>query len=217
MHFLLLFAFTILISSFGLLKVFRIFYIQTRYKSLKVIAMSSQSKAYVKIRTKPIAKLFGYYVKFPLYVHGHHFKISISITNMGATTFNGGRIEVRVLYAFVRFPEIMSAPVSPIDAGDTVEVNLKGKWGVLAHGHALLLAELYDIQNNSFPLCDEKSELLAKQDNGYHIHSFYSISRGELYTLTALYVSVLSAILLNYDKLVELFRKVLEFITQIIN
>jgi len=171
----------------------------------------------VKIRTKPLARLFGfcgyYWVKFPLYVHGHHFKISISIKNMGATIFNGGRIEVRVSYAFVRFPELMRFSVSPINVGDTVEVDLKGrdKWGVLAHGHALLLAKLYDNQNKPIPLYNEKSELLEEQDNGYHVHSFYSLSRGELYTLIALYVGILSAIVLNYDKLIELARRILGY------
>lgn len=179
--------------------------------------MSLQSKAYVKIRTKPLAKLFGirgfYWVRFPLYIHGHDFRISISITNMGTTKFNGGKVIVRVFYAFVKFPENIPADVPPIDAGNTVKLKNLGKWGVLAHGHALFLADLLEkvspTQYKLIPLCNEKSNLLDRQDNGYHIHSFYALSRGELYTLTALYVSVFSVFLLNFDKIIELFRRLL--------
>lgn len=177
--------------------------------------------AYVKIKTSPIAKFFGYYVKFPIYVHGHHFRISISITNRGTARFNGGKITVRVFYAFVKFPENIPADVPSIDVGKTFELtkSVLGRWGVLAHGHALFLADLLEpisaTQYKIIPFCDEKSNLLYRQDTGYHIHSFYALSRGELYTLTALYVSIFSAFILNLDKIVVLFRNFLDFLGNI--
>jgi hypothetical protein len=176
----------------------------------------SQSIAYIKIRTTPIAKFFGYYVKFPWYVHGHHFRISIYIRNMDVKRFVGGLIQVVVSYGFVELPEIIRVPVPPIDIGNEVRIPLKGKLGVLAHGHALFFAKLYDNrplcygQENLALLCDNNSQVLTMQPNGYHIHSFYALSKGELYTLTALFATILSSIILNYDKILGLFRSLLE-------
>lgn len=207
------------------------FFIFGPLKGTKAIAVLPQSKAYVKIKTSPIYEIRGHYLAVPLYVHGYHFQISISITNLGPTKFNGGAIFVHVFFAFGQFREEIHADVEPIDVGKTIEVNLKGqdKWGVLAQGHALFVVELgektsttqsiltpcdkiefeqkiFGIQYKSIPICNKDSKVLEKQENGYHIHSFYSLSRGESYTLTALYVSISSIFILNYDKIIGLFK-----------
>jgi len=93
---------------------------------------------------------------------------------------------------------------------------LKGKdkdtWGVLAHGHSLFLAEVVLSSGNSIQLYSEERKKLQRQKNGCHVHSFYSLSRGELYTLIALYMNILLIILLNYEKLIERLGKISEFV-----
>lgn len=196
--------------------------------------MSSQYSIYVKIKTKPITRILRF-IPFPFYVHGHNFKISISIKNLGSQTFNGGTINIFVRYAFGNLKEQMSGTIPLINSSEEQLVDFKGrdKWGVLAHGHALFYATINDLKGNIIPLCDEKSQPLQIQPiivttfkksqllqipiGAYHVHSFYSLTRGEIYTLIALYLNVVLIVFLNYDKLVEIFRKVLEFMTQIIN
>jgi hypothetical protein len=184
----------------------------------------------VKIKTNPIYEIHGHFINVPLYVHGYHFRISISITNKGPARFNGGRLFVNVLFAFGEFGEKIEANVEPIDVGQTLEINLNGhdKWGVLAQGHALFLAELgekastttqsvliphngkagqtYNIKYKSIPICDKDSRVLDRQEKGYQVLSFYSLSRGESYTLIALYLSIFSIFILNYDKIVGLLK-----------
>jgi len=133
---------------------------------------------------------------------------------LGPKPFGGGIINVFVKYAFGNLFEQISGAVPLVDANCESEVDLKGaeKWGVLANGHALFLANLTDAKGNSMPLYNEKSQPLQRQQDGYHIHTFYSLTRGELYTLIALYLNILLTILLNRDSLIELFRRLIAFI-----
>jgi hypothetical protein len=143
---------------------------------------------------------------------------------LGSQPFNGGTVNVFVTYAFGNLSEQMSGtvPLVAVNASGESLVDLKGrdKWGVLANGHALFWANLGDANGNFVPLYDEKSQLLQTQKleiqkqqiNVYHIHTFYSLTRGELYTLIALYLNILLAILLNRDSLMELLRRLIAFI-----
>jgi hypothetical protein len=179
------------------------------------------SKISLRIKTKPITILLRLIPVPFLYVHGHNFKISISVKNLGPQSFNGGTVNVFVTYAFGNLFEQMSGTIPSVDANGESPVDLKGKdkWGVLANGHALFLANLSDANGNFVPLYDEKSQLLQKQKldqkqqiDVYHIHSFYSLTRGELYTLIALYLNILLTILAYRDSLIELFRRLLAFL-----
>ena len=182
---------------------------------------------HVKIRTKPLTRLLKV-IPIPfLYVHGHNFKISITIKNFGPQRFNGGRIWIRVTYAFGNLNEEIEETVQSIDAHKERVVDSKEQdnLGVLANGHALFWAELSESQSGIVRLFDEKSKPLQLQHltvdgrtrNVYQVHSFYSLTRGEIYTLTALYVNVLLVILANWDKLAQFITGVWEFITRIIN
>jgi len=181
--------------------------------------VSTQYFIQAKIKTKPITRLLKIIPVPFLYVQGHNFKISISIKNWGPVKFSGGKIVILVSYAFGNLFEKMDGMVPSIDANNEVIVDLNGKdkWGILAHGHALLLALLFDSQGNLIQLCNEKRQLLQIQSGGYHVHSFYSLTRGEIYVLVALYVNVLMVILANYDKLAEFFKKIFEFLIHVIN
>jgi len=85
--------------------------------------------------------------------------------------------------------------------------------GVLAHGHSLFLADVVLPVGNAIQLYSKDGKKLDRQDGGYHVHSFYSLSRGELYTLIALYTNILLVILLNHKELIEIIGKISEFIT----
>ena len=190
------------------------------------------TKAYVDIKTSPKYEIGKHYVELPLYAHGYHYQISISIKNIGDAKFHGGKIVVYVLFAFAQFKEKIEADVEPIDVGHTINVNLENegdKWGVLAQGHALFMAELFEktatnqsllvpcervacqsqtfaTQYKSIPIYNKDSKAIEKQEKGYHVHSFYALSRAESYTLTALYVSIFSVFILNFDKIVAVLR-----------
>jgi hypothetical protein len=192
----------------------------------------SITKLYVEIKTKPIYEIRKRFVRTLLYVHGYHYQISVSIKNIGDNKFLGGKIVIYVLFAFGQFKEKMEADVLPIDIGQTVKVSLDkegDKWGVLAQGHSLFLAEVFEktatnqsllvpcervncpsqtfaSQYRSIPIYNIDSKLIEKQEKGYHVHSFYSLSRGESYTLTALYISIFSLVILNFDKITAFFR-----------
>jgi len=163
---------------------------------------------HVKVITKPITKLLKYLPIPFLYACGYYFKISIFIKNLGSQTFPGGRLNILVTYAFGNLREIIPGIVPSVNAGEEKEVDLKGQtmWGILAQGHALFLANLIDVAGNFVPLCNERSQLLQKQNLGYHVHTFYSLTRGELYTLIALWISVASTILLNIEKIMNVLR-----------
>jgi hypothetical protein len=183
--------------------------------------MSSQYLMHVKIKTQPKTRLLGY-IPIPfLYVHGNSFKISVFIRNSGNLKFNGGEIVILIKYAFGNLSESIRSAVQPVTAGEEIEVDLKGKsvWGVLAHGHSLFLVTLYEKQQTLVfvQLYNEKLEKLEHQEGGYHIHSFYSLTRGEIYTLIALYVNILLAVLLNYERLLDAFRKISDSLTNLVN
>ena len=183
----------------------------------------------VKIKTKPITKFF-YIGRVPFfYVGGGSFIVSTRIKNMGSTTFQGGILKIVVEYAFTKFKETLEARIGAIEAQSeiTVEAGKKGAiLGVLSQGHAIFWAEVIDNANNSVDLCDAKGVMLAKQlmpvfefNNGkwlknavyrYQVHSFHSLTSGELYALIAIaastfvfLINVFLTIIVNFQKLVE--------------
>jgi len=185
----------------------------------------------VTIKTKPITRLLRFIPVPFLHVHGHNFKISISVKNLGTQTFNGGAMSIFVQYAFGNLQEQIKGAIPSIDAKKECLIDLHGndELGVLAHGHALFYANISDLQGNLIPLYDEKSQALQIQaiiittynENRqavqrpifvYQVHTFYSLTRGEIYTLIALYTNILLTILVNGDRIVEVFRKLLEWI-----
>lgn len=183
------------------------------------MSQSGIAKLHVDVTTKPQTRLLKYLPVPFLYVHGNHFKISISIKNLGSAKFNGGEIRVLIKYAFGNLSEGLRVKIPAIDVDVTTELDLTGKnrWGVLAHGHTLILAEVFLPAGNTIQLYDKDGEQLAHQNGGYHVQSFYSLSRGELFTLIALYTNILLAILLNYEEIIDVFTKIFEFITSSIS
>jgi len=153
---------------------------------------------HVTIRTKPLTK-FLKYIPIPsftgLYVCGHLFEISGSVENLGSQMFPGGHLNIVVRYAFGNLIEVMTGAVPAVSGGEKHPIDFKGrdKWGVLAQGHALFLAKLIDSVGKDVPFYDREARPLQAQPSGLtHIHSFYSLSRGELYTLIALLTSVVA-------------------------
>lgn len=162
----------------------------------------------VTIRTKPLTK-FLRYIPIPalsgLYACGHHFEISISVENLGSQMFPGGNLNILIRYAFGNLSEVIPGTVPAVSGGENRLIDLKGrdKWGVLAQGHALFLAKLRDSVGKDVPLYDSEAQPLQAQPGGYfHIHSIYSLSRGELHTLIALLVSAMALCINVFLKLV---------------
>ena len=87
---------------------------------------------HVKIKTKPLTRLLRA-IPFPSYAHGHNFKISISVKNLGSQQFKGGTISIFVRYAFGNLTEQMNGTIPVINPSEEQMVDLKGrdKWGGL--------------------------------------------------------------------------------------
>ncbi len=181
----------------------------------------------ISIKTKPITTPFKI-IRVPfMYVSGSHFKISALITNLGSQTIQGGQLQIKVNYAFGNFFEQMIGYVNGvIRPQEEVKVDFLGnvKWGVEANGHAIFLALFYDNTGNLIPLCDKQSRPLGLQFDrvgaplGYHVHTFHSLTVGELYTLMALTVNSIAFItniiltaLLNGTKLLENWDSLLNY------
>jgi len=153
---------------------------------------------HVTIRTKPLTR-FLKYIPIPaftgLYVCGHLFEISGFVENLGSQMFPGGDLKIVVTYAFGNLTEFVRGVVPAANNGEKHPIDFKGrdKWGVLAQGHALFLAKLVDSAGKDVSFYDGEARPLQQQPNGLtHIHSLYSLSRGELYTLIALLTSVVA-------------------------
>lgn len=170
---------------------------------------------HLKVKTNPITR-FLKFIRIPFfYVNGSSFKISASIKNLDSQQFQGGKLQIIVTYAFGNLFESIPAQVGAIKPKDEAKVDFQGqdKWGVLAHGHALFWARVWDNKGNSVQLYDENSKQLAIQKQGYHVHTFHSLTPGELYSLIALTVTslafvtnVILTIMINYDKLSAIFH-----------
>ncbi len=166
---------------------------------------------HVTIITKPLTK-FLKYIPIPaflgLYVCGHLFEISVFAENLGSQIFPGGNLNIFVTYAFGNLREVITGSAPTIRGGEKRQIDLKGrnKWGVLAQGHAIFRVELIDSAGNDvLPLYDKDGKPLQPQilimhdkegrsipKGVTHVHTFYSLSRGELYTLIALLVNVVA-------------------------
>jgi len=88
-------------------------------------------KLQVNIKTKPYTRLLKYIPVLFLYVHGNHFKISISIKNLGSARFNGGELRVLIFFAFGNLKEQLPVTVPSIDINEEIELDLRGHdtWG----------------------------------------------------------------------------------------
>lgn len=165
---------------------------------------------YVRIRTKPITR-FLRFIHIPFfYVGGSHFRISAYITNFEATQFQGGELDITVRYAFGSLAEFIIGKIGAIDPNKEVKADFEGNdtWGVLAQGHALFMVRVVDKARNPVNLCDENGKPLqgqlhmkGKYENGqlskipeyrYHVHTFHSLTAGELYSLIALTVNTVA-------------------------
>lgn len=163
---------------------------------------------HVNVITKPLTRFFRY-IPIPafigLYVCGHLFKISATIKNLGPQAFPGGRLSILIRYAFGNLFEIMAVDVQSVQGGEESSLDFKGKdrWWVLAQGHAIFLGKLIETSTgNRVTLHDKNANPLQPQpvkfpytktpQNAFHIHSIYSLTRGEFYTLIALLLSVLA-------------------------
>jgi hypothetical protein len=158
----------------------------------------------VTVKTKPITLFFRVIRILFFYVNGSHFRISSYVKNFDSPTFQGGKLTVYVKYAFGQLYEEIEGKVGAIKQGEKVRVDFEGanKWGVVANGHALFLANLVDNNGNLVALCDEDKKSLQKQEFtvgkrdlvGYHVHTFHALSLAEFFSLTALFVNSLAFI-----------------------
>ena len=170
---------------------------------------------HLKVKTNPITR-FLRFIRIPFfYVNGSNFRISASVANLGFQQFQGGKLQIVVTYAFGNLVESIPAQVGEIKPKDELKVDFQGqdKWGVLAHGHALFWVTFYDNNGKPIQLYDEKSNPLAVQQNGFHIHTFHALTPGELYSLIALTVTsialitdVILTIIINLDKLLSVLN-----------
>jgi hypothetical protein len=183
----------------------------------------------VKVKTKPITR-FLHFGRVPFfYVGGGSFRVTARIKNFDSTTFQGGMLKIVIQYAFTSFLETIEARIGAIEAHKEITVELGNKGvilGVLSQGHAIFWAEVVNNASNSVDLCDANGTSLGKQlheittfANGSfsksavyrsQVHSFHSLTAGELYTLIAIEVStfvflinVFLTIIVNYQKLSE--------------
>jgi hypothetical protein len=168
-----------------------------------ISAITSGCMIHIDTFTKPLTK-FLRYIPLPssagLYVCGHEFEISGFVENFGNQTFSGGNLHIVIKYAFGNLHEEINTAVPMVNIGEKQPINLGQKWGVLAQGHAIFLAKLTDSTGSIIPLYNKTGKQLPLQKDDYtHIYSFYSLSRGELYTLIALLINAV-ALLINIFK-----------------
>ncbi len=163
----------------------------------------------VRIKTKPITKLF-HFIRIPFfYVSGGHFRISARIKNFDSAQFQGGAITIFIRYASGNLTELIQMRVDAIEPQQEVNVDFRGHdiWGVLAQGHALFWVYVDDKANKPIDLCDEEGKPLQKQldteavndknqfvkwVHRYHVHTFHSLGFGEFFSLLALLVNTLA-------------------------
>lgn len=126
----------------------------------------------------------------PLYVSGSDFWIGLSVKNMDKKRSSAfSMVTITVAYSGTRLTEKFDAMLPSFEAEAIHEIRIDNHlWGVLASGHALVYAQTHPPSN----LCDAHGRRIENYDPdlGSHVHSFYSQSRGELYTLVALGVTV---------------------------
>jgi hypothetical protein len=191
----------------------------------------------VKVKTKPITR-FLHVGRVPFfYVGGGSFRVTARIKNFGSTPFQGGTLKIVIEYAFTKFQETIEARIGAIGAQNEIIVDAGKKGailGVLSQGHAIFWAEVVDNANNPVDLCDEHGIMLTKQlmpvltfTNGSwlknavyrcQVHSFHSLTAGELYTLMAIAVStvvflinVFLTIIVNFQKLAEAWNAFISY------
>ncbi|MFX0210849.1 MAG: hypothetical protein ACFFDT_33025 [Candidatus Hodarchaeota archaeon] len=146
----------------------------------------------VKIKTKAVTR-FLKIIPIPfLYVNGGKFKVNARVKNFSSQPFQGGKLKLIVTYAMGRLPEWIIGNIGQIPVDGEIEVDFQGHetQGVLANGHALFWAELFDARNISNQLVNEKNQRLQKQELGFHVHTFHALTPGELFTLIALSFNV---------------------------
>jgi hypothetical protein len=145
-----------------------------------------------------------------LYVGGRHFIISAKAENFGKAPFQGGNIKFVVTFAFGNLHIEINGKIGKIEAGKKGDVifDRGTKFGVLSQGHALFWAVVTDLNNNAVQLSNDEGKPITQQQYGFHVHTFHSLTMGELYSLIALTVTSLAfitnivlTILLNQQEL----------------
>ena len=196
----------------------------------------------VKIKTKPITKLL-HFIRIPFfYVSGGNFRITAKIKNFDSAEFQGGAITILIRYAFGNLTELIQMRVDAIEPQKEVKVDFKGHdiWGVLAQGHALFWVYVVDKATKPIDLCDEKGKTLQRQPDTeasddekqllpkivyrYHVHTFHSLSFGELCSLIALMVNTFAFItnivlvaIVNNEKLSGLWNAFVNYTVPLLN
>lgn len=154
----------------------------------------------------------------PLYVSGSNFWIALSAKNMSESIFPGGTVRIAVAYPGTGTPPLTErfvAKFPSLGARETSAIGIENHvWGVLASGHALVYAQ---IEPHS-ELCDADGRRIEVfgLGYGYHVHSFYSQSRGELYTLVVLFVTILFQIVNLVVNLVSNWERIIGWLSQLL-
>lgn len=145
---------------------------------------------HIKVRTEPCTRFAKLRIPI-LYVGGRHFLISAKAENCDKTPFPGGDIIFTVTFALGNLKIQIPGTIGRVDAGKETEIVFTHgtKFGVLSQGHALFWAIVVDSSKKIRWLCDEDSKPLAIQEFGFHVHTFHSLTMGELYSLIALAVT----------------------------